>query len=723
MSKVKIIDRHSEKSIKGERKLLSKLHHPFIVNMYCAFQDYENLYLVMDLLSGGDLRYHLCRIRKFTEEESKFFISCLLIGLEYIHNNNIIHRDIKPENLVSDENGYIRITDFGVAKINKGGNSSETSGTPGYMAPEVLLGSDHSFPVDFFAIGVMGYEFMTGNRPYNGKNRKEIKNMVLKKQVKIEKKDTEWSEESIDFINNCLKRKVTKRLGYIDGIKELKLHKWFKDTNWEELYNKTYMAPFIPKKIGNYDKKYCEMDERHGKETQERYEKYYAQENFSNLFNGYTILNLDAIHSSLTTESNLRITKNPKQNIKPKSQIYQNYNNNNIKSKNNKNNIIINNFNNLNLNFNSQIVHLGNFFSVFKKKKNDEKITPKNFQANDKKYNLQRNKDKLINENSNRDSFIEEGKKKNKKRKKLVKSSSILSLISSPKNGEKLKLDKNHSFLIFKDEANLFSNNNRLRKNNNDTNLSSFLSSNSILNFNGISKFNSFNNIPMSKDKKNIQSLSIEHTTSNINKKSFQTNYIPQKNRNNSKINKLCYNFSCRDLIGSLSSRNHDIPKRNNNSKLKMKLNNNNSYCINMIFKSPKSIKKDKKIKPKIEDFNNISSKNNSHRRININQNNNDNYIQLRQTNIKSSNNLLKFYLPNLNKINSNKNLLSGFNLDKFSPKNKVNLNNLCLKFKSKNHFLLNNKTKKENSNMKRSGSTLLFNSDIVLESRVNIFK
>ena len=130
MSKVKIIDRKSEKSIKNERNFLSFLHHPFIVNMIFAFQDYENLYLVMDLLTGGDLRYHLCKNKKFNEKQTKFFFGCLLLGLEYIHKNNIIHRDIKPENLVCDEKGYIRITDFGVAKIRKEDNSSETSGTP-----------------------------------------------------------------------------------------------------------------------------------------------------------------------------------------------------------------------------------------------------------------------------------------------------------------------------------------------------------------------------------------------------------------------------------------------------------------------------------------------------------------------------------------------------------------------------------------------------------------
>ena len=300
MSKVRIIDRHSEKSIKSERNFLSVLLHPFIVNMVCSFQDYENLYLVMDLLTGGDLRYHLCKLLHFTEEETKFFTACLILGLEYIHGNNIIHRDIKPENLVSDENGYIRITDFGVAKIKKEDNSSETSGTPGYMAPEVLLGLNHSFPVDFFAIGVMGYEFMNGERPYIGKNRKDIKHLMLKKQAKIEKGriPVGWSLESVDFINKCLKRKESRRLGYKNGISELKNHEWFKDFDWESLYNKTMQAPFIPKKAGNYDKKYCDFVEKISDTTLERYQDYLNKKNFKNVFDGYTCINIEMFQNN-----------------------------------------------------------------------------------------------------------------------------------------------------------------------------------------------------------------------------------------------------------------------------------------------------------------------------------------------------------------------------------------------------------------------------------------
>ena len=315
MSKVKIIDRRSEKSIKTEREFLSKLRHPFIVNMNCAFQDFENLYLVMDLLTGGDLRYHICKLRRFSENKTKFFIACLLLGLEYIHSNNIIHRDIKPENLVFDDRGYLRITDFGVAKIRKEDNSSETSGTPGYMAPEVLLAQNHSFPVDFFAIGVMGYEFMLGQRPYLGKNRKEIKHQVLRRQAKIEPDDIPngWSTESVDFINNCLKRKDSRRLGYTGGVSDLKNHVWFKDFDWDALFNKTLKAPFIPPKGGNFDKKYCEAVENHTEETLERYQQYREKKNFERLFEGYTYINYELTRvTSGNDNNNTRMTTNTK---------------------------------------------------------------------------------------------------------------------------------------------------------------------------------------------------------------------------------------------------------------------------------------------------------------------------------------------------------------------------------------------------------------------------
>ena len=298
MSKVKIIDRRSEISIMSERNLLSNLHHPFIVNMYFAFQDFCNLYLVMDLLTGGDLRYHIAHQKTFTEMQTKFFISNMLLALEYIHSQNIIHRDIKPENLVLESNGYLRITDFGVAKINEADNSSETSGTPGYMAPEVILVQNHSFPSDFFALGVIGYEFMLGYRPYLGRGRKEIKHLIISKQAKLDKDEVpdDWSDESRDFINLLLQRKPKKRLGY-NSVKEIKEHPWMNGIDWELLIQKKIEAPYVPPSYKeNFDKKYCEGEDKVGEETVERYELYFQSELYPDVFKNYTFVNLNYVN-------------------------------------------------------------------------------------------------------------------------------------------------------------------------------------------------------------------------------------------------------------------------------------------------------------------------------------------------------------------------------------------------------------------------------------------
>ena len=297
MSKVKIIDRRSEISIMSERNLLSKLNHPFIVNMYFAFQDFCNLYLVMDLLTGGDLRYHIAHQKTFSEIQTKFFISNMLLALEYIHSKNIIHRDIKPENLVLESTGYLRITDFGVAKINEIDNSSETSGTPGYMAPEVILVQNHSFPSDFFALGVIGYEFMLGYRPYLGRGRKEIKHLIIAKQAKLDNDEVpeDWSDESRDFINLLLQRKPKKRLGF-NGVKEIKHHPWMNDINWELLMEKKIEAPYIPPSHKeNFDKKYCEGEDNVGEETLERYELYFQSELYEDVFKNYTFINMNYV--------------------------------------------------------------------------------------------------------------------------------------------------------------------------------------------------------------------------------------------------------------------------------------------------------------------------------------------------------------------------------------------------------------------------------------------
>ena len=332
MPKTKIIYRNNEENILGEKNILSKIHNPFIVNMYFSFQDSDNLYLIMDLLSGGDLRYHI-NIKKsypFNENQTKFFISNIIIALEYIHNQKIVHRDIKPENLLLDRNGYLRLTDFGIAMINNNENIKNSSGTVGYMAPEVILRQGHSYSADFFALGVIGYEIMLGHRPYYGRNRKQLKDLILAYQAKIKfnKLKRGWSDNSRDFINKLIQRRPAKRLGY-EGINEIKNHIWLKDINWDLMKNKKVKAPYIPQKgTDNFDKRFCLLES-----IDEKYKNIININQYDSIFENFTYINLNYV-SQLKKNNNCSKEKELKKNVdqipfsenRKSSSTYKNHN-------------------------------------------------------------------------------------------------------------------------------------------------------------------------------------------------------------------------------------------------------------------------------------------------------------------------------------------------------------------------------------------------------------
>ena len=632
--------------------------------MNCAFQDFENLYLVMDLLTGGDLRYHLCRINHFTEEETKFFISCILLGLDYIHNNNIIHRDIKPENMVCDDRGYIRITDFGVAKLNKKNNSSEGSGTPGYMAPEIILHKNYSFCVDFFAIGVMGYEFIFGERPFKGKNRKDYKKSLLKSGVQIKMEDVKgWSLESIDFINKCLKRKDIKRLGYNEGVKELKNHKWFNKYDWEGIANKKLDPPFVPKKEGNYDKKYCEMVIKEGEETLKRYQKYKEKNNIESIFNSYTYVNSELIKEYINSDS-----INSTNTISKKSKQSKERDNS---DRNTKKNINFNKGRNFNLNkINSPFGFRQTFFE-----------------------NIKRNDNKPIRlEIINFDKILSSKNQEKNKNIRLMKNKNYFY------SRNKLKLKKNHSLYNLKDgEINIFNNKSKNNNHNNESSLSILLSSNSLLNSNNTPKINKiFNKLNSMKNKTNIRSISIDNSNSNNkNNLSNDMNQIIRKSQNNfninfysrniknnesyrKKINKFCQNLSLKDLNSSIQGKNINLGEKNkSNFKISFRLD---SPELNSSIITPK--------------FKNDDSKKYT-----------NNLIPISQINKEKSKNYFNLYFPDLNKIN-NKKFHNVFNLNKLKKFDKISLSKL-------KQNLNNNKSgtklfSKDNKNIRRSGSTLV---------------
>jgi serum/glucocorticoid-regulated kinase 2 len=188
ISKVKVFKDNVYEDIIHEQELASKLNHPFIVSMNFSFQDKDYLFMINDLMSGGDLRYWYTKKKVFTEKECKFIIACIILGLEYLHTNKIIHRDLKPENILFDKKGYVHIADFGIAKELKNEPEEriiDASGSPGYMSPETIFKKPHSYASDFFSLGVICYEMMMKKRPYIGKNRQEIKEKMASEFIQI----------------------------------------------------------------------------------------------------------------------------------------------------------------------------------------------------------------------------------------------------------------------------------------------------------------------------------------------------------------------------------------------------------------------------------------------------------------------------------------------------------------------------------------------------------
>jgi serine/threonine protein kinase len=227
-----------------ERDILSQLNHPFIINLHFSFQDQDKLYLVMDLVKGEDLRNYLIIKKQMNEEQTKFLIGCIVLGLEYLHFNLIAHRDIKPENIILDEKGYAKITDFGLSTHISEINTKNSPGTYSYMAPEVLFHQPSNCSLDYYSLGIIVYELMNGMRPYLEVGAAQTRKYLSENQFSMKRHAVPegWGIESADFINRLLQKNPKMRLGS-SGIKEIKNHCWFRGFNFSDLYNFKIKSP------------------------------------------------------------------------------------------------------------------------------------------------------------------------------------------------------------------------------------------------------------------------------------------------------------------------------------------------------------------------------------------------------------------------------------------------------------------------------------------------
>lgn len=256
INKAKCVKMRAVSNIIQERRLLEEIESPFICNLRYAFQDDENLFMVLDLMLGGDLRFHLDRNGNMKEEVVRFYVAELALGLDYLHRLQIVHRDLKPDNVLLDEKGHVHLTDFNIAvHFSHRRPLTSVAGSMAYMAPEVLAKRGYLSSVDWWSLGVMAYELLFGRRPYRGKTNSALTHSILNDRCSFpENVETIVSAETVSCIRGLLERDTKKRLGCRNGIEDFKNHPWFAGIDWRALEAKEATPPFEPdNKKANFD--------------------------------------------------------------------------------------------------------------------------------------------------------------------------------------------------------------------------------------------------------------------------------------------------------------------------------------------------------------------------------------------------------------------------------------------------------------------------------------
>ncbi|XP_063537145.1 cGMP-dependent protein kinase, isozyme 2 forms cD4/T1/T3A/T3B isoform X2 [Cydia strobilella] len=247
MKKAQIVETRQQQHIMSEKEIMSEMNCEFIVKLYKTFKDRKYLYMLMETCLGGELWTILRDKGQFDDATTRFYTACVVEAFHYLHSRNIIYRDLKPENLLLDFKGYVKLVDFGFSKKLQASRKTWTfCGTPEYVAPEVIMNRGHDISADYWSLGVLMFELLTGSPPFTGADPMKTYNKILKGIDAVEFPRC-ITRNAANLIKKLCRDNPAERLGYQrGGITEIQKHKWFDGFNWEGLAQRTLEPPIMP---------------------------------------------------------------------------------------------------------------------------------------------------------------------------------------------------------------------------------------------------------------------------------------------------------------------------------------------------------------------------------------------------------------------------------------------------------------------------------------------
>jgi serine/threonine protein kinase len=243
LNKKSIVERGEIEHTKAEKAILQTISHPFLMCLHYSFQTPDKLYLVMDFVNGGELFFHLQNEHTFDNNRAKFYAAEIVLGLEYLHTRGIIYRDLKPENLLLDSDGHVKMTDFGLSKQGLNTENDRTStfcGTPEYLAPEVLQGKDYGKAVDWWSLGTLIFEMLTGLPPFYDEDVQKMYSLKMTADLEV---PADVNPDAADLIRKLLDRNPETRLQEPSSIRT---HPWFADMDFQALMEYRVPPPYKP---------------------------------------------------------------------------------------------------------------------------------------------------------------------------------------------------------------------------------------------------------------------------------------------------------------------------------------------------------------------------------------------------------------------------------------------------------------------------------------------